>query len=538
MNDPEVKVLMLKGDKGNGLSDDDMNQVKSQIESSSKVINSRIDNLILSSGSESSAEVTDARSGYDGKAYATLGAAIRSQVSELKEDLKFNVSENNENIVSSNMYDATKFNASGYYNLTGDFDTLVTDYGSTGFIKVEPNSSYCIMTSGFVTYWDSARKFISSINHLNEVHENGRVLLTPLTTPSNCKYINIAIPKDKKNTWFIIKHGDVLYDYSKISRTEKYINSIFSLDTNNLLNKNQVSSQCYNDKGKIGTVDGWGTVSIPHVTGRKYKKNWDGIVCFFSDNNMILYSNIKADTEIDAPVGTTRITFGVKLSIIDNCYIIPSGEEYKCQLKIKVPFNDFYNLKYGALGDSITYGLTATKNYGEIISNENKMQYINYGISGNRIASTSNDVNSSPMCIRYVDMNNDLDIITVMGGTNDYASQVPIGTNTSTDKTTFKGALNVLCKGLSQKYIGKRLGFITPIQREHNTGSIKLIEYVNAIKDVCAMYSIPVLDLYNDGGISTAYDKNSNGLLNDGLHPSDSGQELLARKITAFIKTL
>ena len=47
----------------------------------------RIDNLILSSGTESSAEVVDARTGYDGTAYPTLGTAIRKQVSELKGDL-------------------------------------------------------------------------------------------------------------------------------------------------------------------------------------------------------------------------------------------------------------------------------------------------------------------------------------------------------------------------------------------------------------------------------------------------------------------
>lgn len=42
----------------------------------------RIDNLILSSG-----EVIDARTGYDGTAYDTLGTAIRSQVSELNVDI-------------------------------------------------------------------------------------------------------------------------------------------------------------------------------------------------------------------------------------------------------------------------------------------------------------------------------------------------------------------------------------------------------------------------------------------------------------------
>ena len=47
----------------------------------------RIDNLILSSGIESSAEVVDARNGYDGTTYDTLGTAIRSQVSELKGDI-------------------------------------------------------------------------------------------------------------------------------------------------------------------------------------------------------------------------------------------------------------------------------------------------------------------------------------------------------------------------------------------------------------------------------------------------------------------
>ena len=50
MTEPEVKVLMLKGEKGDGLSDDDMNKVKSLISSSvadaeesiSNSLNSRI----------------------------------------------------------------------------------------------------------------------------------------------------------------------------------------------------------------------------------------------------------------------------------------------------------------------------------------------------------------------------------------------------------------------------------------------------------------------------------------------------------------
>ena len=52
-----------------------------------EALGKRIDNLILSNGNESSSEVIDARTGYDGKAYDTLGTAIRTQVNDINEDL-------------------------------------------------------------------------------------------------------------------------------------------------------------------------------------------------------------------------------------------------------------------------------------------------------------------------------------------------------------------------------------------------------------------------------------------------------------------
>ena len=61
--------------------------IQSYIKSDVDALGKRIDNLILSSGTESSAEVIDARTGYDGTSYDTLGTAIRTQASELKSDL-------------------------------------------------------------------------------------------------------------------------------------------------------------------------------------------------------------------------------------------------------------------------------------------------------------------------------------------------------------------------------------------------------------------------------------------------------------------
>lgn len=75
----KARVLMLKGEKG----DKGDNDYKPAVDKLEK----RLDNLILSSGTESSAEVIDARNGYDGTSYDTLGTAIRKQVSELKGNL-------------------------------------------------------------------------------------------------------------------------------------------------------------------------------------------------------------------------------------------------------------------------------------------------------------------------------------------------------------------------------------------------------------------------------------------------------------------
>ena len=56
-------------------------------ETTVNALGKRIDNLIMPSGKESSAEVIDARTGYDGTSYDTLGTAIRTQVNRLNEDL-------------------------------------------------------------------------------------------------------------------------------------------------------------------------------------------------------------------------------------------------------------------------------------------------------------------------------------------------------------------------------------------------------------------------------------------------------------------
>lgn len=203
--------------------------------------------------------------------------------------------------------------------------------------------------------------------------------------------------------------------------------------------------------------------------------------------------------------------------------------------------SDFAGMMWNVLGDSITEKNShATKHYYEYVKEWLGLGTINnYGSSGSTISSTH-----LPMSSRYSTMDATADIITVFGGVNDHGKNSPMGVFSDTTNTTFYGALHVLCQGLIKKYPSKRIGFITPHRTSHwdwtetNDIGIKLEDYVNAIKEVCAYYSIPVLDMFHEGNMYVVISEQSTLYTTDGLHLNTKGQELLARKIKNFLNKL
>lgn len=197
------------------------------------------------------------------------------------------------------------------------------------------------------------------------------------------------------------------------------------------------------------------------------------------------------------------------------------------------------------LGDSITAGYGTTKIYHDYLKEFLGLTTVNnYGINGTKIASIDG-VDTSAMSVRYTNMDNNSDIILVFGGTNDYGNAIPLGTYTDNVNTTFFGALNVLIKGLLNKYPSKTILFATPLQRNYTLGGVggiagvgansagfTLLQYVDAIIEVCGYYSIPVIDLYRNAGISTL---NITNFSTDGLHPVAVGHERIAYKMASFI---
>lgn len=204
------------------------------------------------------------------------------------------------------------------------------------------------------------------------------------------------------------------------------------------------------------------------------------------------------------------------------------------------------NLRYAALGDSITFALDGTRDceiilkpYCELVKEQLGLcSAENYGINGSTISAFNKFGDAyMPMCVRYASME-DADIVSVMGGINDFGRLAVLGDPKDELPTTFYGALNVLCKGLKEKYPHAFVFFMTPLKMQlygDEAAESTLKKFCNAIKEVCARFDIPVLDTAEQADFSLEYD--AAGYYGDGLHPSAQfHREVLAPLIARFIR--
>ena len=206
--------------------------------------------------------------------------------------------------------------------------------------------------------------------------------------------------------------------------------------------------------------------------------------------------------------------------------------------------------KYCAVGDSITLGVNTTKKYHEYLKEYFNLKAVtNLGMDGSTITSKSRGI-----CDRIANIPKDSDLITLFAGTNDFFYAMPIGewytTDSSNkrtltkDKTTFRGALNVICEYLIDNFSNKLIYLMTPIHRytfmtqptdlEPNSKGLYLEEYVNCIIECGKIHSLPVIDLYSKSGLLPSNTNNANLYFNptsDYLHPNATGHKKIAQVI-------
>lgn len=215
--------------------------------------------------------------------------------------------------------------------------------------------------------------------------------------------------------------------------------------------------------------------------------------------------------------------------------------------------------KINFLGDSITEGHGTsdwgTKPYHQLLKvNCGLAEARNYGLGGTKIARlpvVTDHQFDQDFNLRAPSMDLDADAIVVFGGTNDFGhGTIPLGTMDDRDVHTFYGGLHTLCLYLIKTYISKPIIFMTPLHRlnevldhnnrinEGNKSARPLIDFVNAIREVCEFYSIPVLDLYKESGMYGQVWAWCEGYMPDGLHPNDAGHKIIAHKLQKFLENL
>ncbi len=122
------------------------------------------------------------------------------------------------------------------------------------------------------------------------------------------------------------------------------------------------------------------------------------------------------------------------------------------------------------------------------------MEYFNYGKNGNSIAYSSPRWGKA-MYLRYAEMTDSLDYVIVIGGHNDAFKLDSIG-----GIDNFKDKMEILCKGLVEKYPTAKIFFFTRWNCKNFKGSDSE-KVVDAMIEVCGNYSIPIFDCARKGSI-------------------------------------
>lgn len=204
---------------------------------------------------------------------------------------------------------------------------------------------------------------------------------------------------------------------------------------------------------------------------------------------------------------------------------------------------------YVAIGDSITAGADSTRGYAPMDYPYPKLvqaalglkNSINYGANGTYLTDYKGD--GSAIVSRYTQMENCADIVSVLGGINDFCegdgktTSVPLGSSGDGGVKTIYGALNTLAAGLKAKYPRAFIFFMTPlpVTPPHYPPVVTygLDELAGAVKEVAAVHNLPVLDLYAD----CPYQNEMFLPYSDGIHPSQEFvASVLAPLITDFIR--
>lgn len=304
---------------------------------------------------------------------------------------------------------------------------------------------------------------------------------------------------------------------------------------------------------------------IPVTAGTTYKGNYGRNVAYY-DAELNYVSGVSGNVvkdglTIPSGVSFTRYNIRKNADTTDPFKVyFTTASSFDPTISIDGLINENWvsGKRINWLGDSIVAGA----DFDEMVSSALGMIETDYGINGSTVALKADGTDRrNACCLRYSSMTDNTDIVAVSIGTNDWMyAWCPVGDISSTENTTFYGALKTLCEGLINKYPQKTIFFTTPIKRAQafesgnggeytpdgvmttpfskNKYGYTLEDYANIIKEVCGYYSIPVLDMYRESMLNPHLTSQQDMFDSALTHPNDAGRRMMAKRICGWITQL
>ena len=527
-----------KGDKGDtgpqGPKGDKGESNKSEVEALGK----RIDNLILSSGTESSAEVVDARNGYDGTTYDTLGTAIRSQVSELKDDL-------------DELYQTVgkKF--------IGVFDG---HSANINYKLISGQTYYLYYVKGSVCNFYASTDTSKSVT----ITEGNSYTFTPNKTGNIALFRNVVSGSNDFIISLSTNESFLLNDKNNLELKQKTNNLIEYSKYNNLFEP-YTENTAINHKGNVATANGWCTSGLIPVDSIFYLNGgigavqlpWLSIAYYDKEKNLISGETLGETTfnhnSKTVPEGTRylRICSTMKKQTGDNPLfvsvrtmdIIKAEEseyiehfDFKKRLKDKVItfIGDSITEGYTEEGDTVTF---VEKPFPKVVSELLGCTVQNLGASGTRVSSY-NGTQQNSFTSRVNSIRSDADIVFVMGGINDYfypEQGQTLGTINDETDISYYGGLFTLINLIKTKLPNCELFIATPTHMYDESakpnGGKPYSDYIKAVKDICQKMSVKCIDVYGESGISYSVTQVRSSCYSGGIHLTQNGYTELGKFI-------
>ena len=435
---------------------------------------------------------------------------------------------------------------------------------ASGFIPVVAGLSYSVSAKRYWDWYDSSKVFISGTDSTDTQKTK--------TAPANAAYMRVSAPVADWNLLQVeqadsptayepyssevfIKPasvrsgtitGNMLIDSAVLPTKTNFISQ-----TTNLFDKSK-SLIGYQINGDTGTIIANATYDvsdfIPVESASNYTSNYfirfhayftkDRVFMSGGSNTSTKQLTPPADakyvrlttfhTDIDrfqleiGAVSTNYVSFGYVLQIQDGT-----------KLFAKDLLSNWAGKTWATLGDSITQ----SAHWQKYVIDKHQLTWTNFGVAGTKISGGAGDTNAMCQDARINAIPTDVDLITLMGGTNDWAQSIPLGTITSTDPTTFYGALNTFAQKAFARWSTKRIAIATTPYGEipawesrsgwtdpsHNALGLTTNDYAEAIRIFCRQANIACIEVAQNAGYGTHNITEAlGGSTTDHLHPSSS----------------